>query len=50
MSREIIDFIEDMLEAIEDIEAFTRGLSFDQFSQDAPTLKRLIVKIKEDLE
>ena len=34
MSREIIDFIEDILEAIEDIETFTRGLTFDHFSQE----------------
>ena len=28
MSREIIDFIEDIVEAIEDIEAFAKGLTF----------------------
>ena len=38
MSREIIDFIEDILEAIEDIESFTQGLTFDQFRQDKKTI------------
>lgn len=38
MSREIIDFIDDILEAIEDIEAFTHGLTLEQFSQDKRTI------------
>jgi uncharacterized protein with HEPN domain len=38
VSREIIDFINDILEAIEDIEAFTQELTFEQFSQDKKTI------------
>lgn len=38
MSREITDFIADILEAIEDIEAFTQALTFDQFRQDKKTI------------
>jgi uncharacterized protein with HEPN domain len=38
MSREIFDFLEDMLEAIDDIESFTQDLSFEQFKQDKKTI------------
>ena len=38
MSREMIDFINDILEVIEDIEAFTQGLTLEQFSQDKRTI------------
>jgi uncharacterized protein with HEPN domain len=38
MSREITDFIDDILEAIEDIETFIQGLTFEQFSQDKKTI------------
>ncbi len=38
MTREIIDFIADILEAIDDLEEFTEGLTFDEFKQDKRTM------------
>lgn len=38
MNREAKDFIEDILVAIDDIEKFTQGLSFDDFKQDKKTI------------
>lgn len=38
MKREVVDFIQDILEAIDDIEAFTHGLDFDDFKQDRKTI------------
>lgn len=32
--RQLIDFLQDILEAIVEIEGFTQGLSFEQFTQD----------------
>jgi uncharacterized protein with HEPN domain len=34
MKREIADFIQDILDAIDDIETFTQGLDFEDFTQD----------------
>ncbi len=38
MTREIADFIHDILEAIDDIELFTKGQEFDDFKQDRKTI------------
>lgn len=38
MNRETDDFIQDILEAIDDIEAFTQGLDFETFKQDRKTI------------
>jgi uncharacterized protein with HEPN domain len=38
MKREIADFIQDILDAIDDIETFTQGLDFEDFKQDRKTI------------
>ena len=38
MTREIADFIQDIIEAIDDIEAFTQELDFEAFKQDRKTI------------
>ncbi len=38
MTREIVDFIQDILDAIDDIEMFTQGLYFEDFKQDRKTV------------
>lgn len=38
MTREIADFIQDILDAINDIEMFTQGFTFKEFRQDKKTI------------
>lgn len=38
MRRQIADFIQDILDAIDDIEAFTHTLDFENFRQDKKTI------------
>jgi len=38
MKRDVLDFIEDILAAINDIEQFTQGLNFENFKQDKKTV------------
>ncbi|HDQ04540.1 MAG TPA: DUF86 domain-containing protein [Deltaproteobacteria bacterium] len=41
-NREIVDFIEDILVSISDVEAFTKGMSFEDFAQDKKTIYAVI--------
>ena len=36
-ARELLDYVRDMLEAMEKVGDFTRGISFDEFSKDDKT-------------
>lgn len=38
MKREFIDYIQDILDAIDKIEQFTKGISFEEFQKDAKTV------------
>ena len=42
MKREISDFIKDILDAIDDIEEFVKGLDFDSFQKDKKTVYAVI--------
>jgi len=46
MKRDIADFIQDILEAIADIETFTQGLTFENFQRDRKTIYAVIRAIE----
>lgn len=46
MTREIADFIQDILNAIDDIERFIKGLDFEKFSRDRKTVYAVIRAIE----
>lgn len=46
MKREIADFIQDILDAVDDVEAFTKGLDFERFRHDRKTMYAVIRAIE----
>ncbi|MDI6734950.1 MAG: DUF86 domain-containing protein [bacterium] len=46
MIREIVDFIQDILDATNDIEKFIKGLDFESFSRDRKTVYAVIRAIE----
>lgn len=46
MKREVADFIEDILDAMNDIEGFTKGLDFENFRKDRKTIYAVIRAIE----
>ncbi len=42
IKREIRDYLADILEAINDIDAFTSGMTYEEFSQDKKTINAVI--------
>ena len=44
--REYIDYIQDILDSISDIEEFTQGMDFDNFGKDKKTIYAVIRAIE----
>jgi len=42
MKREVLDFIDDIIEAIDDLETFTQGMKLNDFKQDKRTIYAVI--------
>ncbi len=42
MRREVLDFIDDIIEAINDVETFTQGIKLSEFRQDKRTVYAVI--------
>jgi len=42
MRRNYLDYIEDIINSIEEVESFTSGMSFDDFVKDKKTINAVI--------
>jgi uncharacterized protein with HEPN domain len=40
--REIADYLDDILTALSDVEEFTRGMCYEEFSEDKKTINAVI--------
>ena len=54
MKREFIDYVQDILDAIDKIEEFTAGMSFGTVwrtvNEDLPALKPIITQILQEIK
>jgi len=41
-ARELVDYLDDVLTAIKDVEEFTRGMNYDTFAEDKKTINAVI--------
>ena len=41
-ARELVDYLDDVLTAIKDVEEFTRGMNYDTFAEDKKTVNAVI--------
>ena len=41
-ARELVDYLDDILTAIKDVEEFTRGMNYDTFADDKKTINAVI--------
>ena len=41
-ARELVDYLDDILTAIKDVEEFTRGMNYDTFAEDKKTINAVI--------
>lgn len=42
MKRDYIDYVEDIITSINDIENFTEGMNFDDFAKDKKTMNAIV--------
>ena len=42
MKREYLDYVQDILDSMNDVEAFTRGMDFPEFEQDRKTTNAVV--------